>query len=82
MKKRKHVYLPESTLNKLEEYAKNTHILANTVVELAIESYVLDEVDVEILTTKEAKEMWSKVNSKMQQLKELEAKLFEILEDD
>ena len=82
MKKGRHYELPVTTIQKLEAYEMISHIKKNKIVELAIEDYLIKEVNIENLTQNEVKTRWSAVNEKINQLRILERKLLARLEDD
>ena len=81
MKKGRHYELPVTTIQKLEAYEISSHIKKNKIVELAIEDYIIKEVDVENLTQEEVNTRWSAVNEKIHQFKMLEQKLLARLGD-
>ena len=81
MKKGRHYELPVTTIQKLEFYEQVWHVKKNKIVELAVESYVIRNVNVENLTETEVKSKWDEVNTKIHQLKMLEQKLFARLGD-
>lgn len=84
MKKIAGAYYFEKTLNdKLENYCEKQpfNIGKNNVITVALEGFLLNDVNVEDMTQTEAKKKWNEVNTKIQQLKDLENKLYLRLED-
>ena len=83
LKKRKSFYLPESTLIKLEAYEKESRINASVITELAIESYILNKkgVEIEDMTSKEAKVKYYELIDKKQQIEEQIQRVYLRLED-
>ena len=76
-------YFEESLENRLENYCKSQPYKPskNDVIVVAVEGHILKEVDIEDMTEIEAKKKWNEVNTKIQQLKDLEVKLYLRMED-
>ena len=81
MKKGRHYELPVTTIQKLEAYEISSHIKKNKIVELAIESYIISDVDVENMTEIEVKKMYGALIDKKQQLEEQIMRVYLRLED-
>lgn len=81
MKKGRHYELPVTTIQKLEAYEMTSHIKKNKIVELAIESYIVSDVDIEDMTKSEAKTKYYELTDKKQQLEEQIQRVYLRLED-
>lgn len=81
MKKGRHYELPVTTIQKLEAYEISSHIKKNKIVELAIENYIVSDVDIEDMTEIEAKKMYDALTDKKQQLEEQIQRVYLRLED-
>ena len=85
MKKiQRNVYFEKGLLDRLNSYCEKHNKKRNGEVTSAIEYYldsVFDNVEVSMMTIKDAQKKWNEVNTKIYCLKKLEKELYERLEE-